>query len=259
LLARALAEGFSYQGEPSVYDGGRPRGEISAQLPPTAFVSFLQNHDQVGNRARGERLSTLVSNDAALHAATALILLAPSPPLLFMGEEWSASEPFPYFCDVEPGLADKVRDGRRREFERFGHFAIDPPDPMAASTFASAQLDWSHVRVRPHATRLQYCRRLLAVRAREIVPLLPQLSSGRCVASSGDGAFAVEWRLPEPAVLRVLVNLSARAAPLCGRAAGRVLFATHPNVRKTLTRRELEPWSVIWLRERAGENAIDPG
>ena len=132
-LCRSLAEGFVYQGE---YSNIReaPRGEPSAHLPPTAFVIFLQNHDQIGNRALGERLGHIVKNEEALRAATAVLLLAPSPPMLFMGEEWNAPEPFPYFCDFGQELATKVREGRKKEFQHFERFR-DPsnsdsiPDP----------------------------------------------------------------------------------------------------------------------------------
>src|SRR6185312_3776678 len=104
LLCRGLAQGFVYQGELSKH-AGRERGEPSAALPPSAFVNFLQDHDQIGNRAFGERLSALVGNAAAMRAATAIVLLAPAPPMLFMGEEWEAAQPFPYFCDFGPELA----------------------------------------------------------------------------------------------------------------------------------------------------------
>src|SRR5262249_50675795 len=137
-LGRALTEGFVYQGEPSPFRGGTARGEPSAHLPPTSFVTFLQNHDQIGNRARGDRLAAHVP-PRALPAAVAVLLLAPSPPLLFMGEEWAATTPFPFFCDLGPALAPLVREGRRREF------AHDPavreaPDPTAEETFATAVL-----------------------------------------------------------------------------------------------------------------------
>src|SRR5262249_57436183 len=111
----ALTSGFAYQGEPSRFRGGVARGEPSGHLPPTAFVSFLQNHDQVGNRALGDRLAALAP-PLALRTAMAVLLLAPSPPLLFMGEEWGATTPFPFFCDLGPALAPLVREGRRREF-----------------------------------------------------------------------------------------------------------------------------------------------
>ena len=110
LLARALAEGFAYQGEPSPHRGGAPRGEPSAALPSTAFVDFLQNHDQIGNRALGERISALAPDDA-VRAATAVLLLAPAIPLLFMGEEWSASTPFLFFADF--GQRARARRDRR--------------------------------------------------------------------------------------------------------------------------------------------------
>ncbi|MGC8073566.1 malto-oligosyltrehalose trehalohydrolase, partial [Salmonella enterica] len=118
--ARCLQQGFVYQGEVSPYSG-EPRGEPSADLPPTAFVNFLQNHDQIGNRAFGERL-TVLAHPLALHAAQALILLAPQVPMLFMGEECAAREPFLYFTDHQGELADAVREGRRKEFGEFGRF-----------------------------------------------------------------------------------------------------------------------------------------
>ncbi|WP_414448106.1 malto-oligosyltrehalose trehalohydrolase [Burkholderia sp. 22PA0099] len=144
-FARTLAEGFAYQGEPSPLHDGRPRGEPSAHLPPTAFVAFLQNHDQIGNRAFGERLRALV-NDDALRAATALTLLAPSVPMLFMGEETGSTQPFQFFTDYTGELADAVREGRRREFAAFPAFASAEhrdriPDPNDPATFARSSLD----------------------------------------------------------------------------------------------------------------------
>jgi malto-oligosyltrehalose trehalohydrolase len=241
LLCRALAEGFAYQGEHSHF-GGRPRGERSAHLPASAFIDFLQNHDQVGNRPRGERLTQLVHDAAALRAATAVVLLAPQPPLLFMGEEWAAPEPFPWFCDFEPQLAAQVRAHRAREVP-------GSPDPGAVATWAAARLDWNLLRQDPHARWLTHYRRLLAIRQRDIVPLLPHLGPGRCTHRTGSGAFAVDWATREW-TLHLIANLGAAPAPLPVRAAGRVIFATHPGVRATLARNELAPWSVLWLLER---------
>ncbi|MDB5974665.1 MAG: malto-oligosyltrehalose trehalohydrolase, partial [Nevskia sp.] len=138
-LARCLVEGFVYQGEPSPSHKGRPRGTPSAALAPDRFVLFLQNHDQVGNRALGERLS-LLTRPQALRAAIALQLLSPQTPLLFMGEEWGADEPFLFFTDFHEELADAVREGRRKEFAAFPAFAEPQqraaiPDPNAESTF----------------------------------------------------------------------------------------------------------------------------
>lgn len=245
LLCRALAEGFAYQGEMSRHLGAA-RGEASGWLPPSAFVNFLQNHDQVGNRAHGERLAQLVREPAALRAATALLLLAPSPPLLFMGEEWAAPQPFPWFCDFEPQLLASVREHREREFP-------GGPDPGAQATYTCAQLDWSRLHSDEHARVLSDYRRLLEIRRRDIVPLIPELSAGRCTHAAGGAAFAVEW-IAGHRSLRLLANLGPRptplTAPLAARAAGRVIFATHPAVRTMLARDELAPWSVLWLLER---------
>ncbi len=145
-LGRCLTQGFAYQGEPSAYRNVASRGEPSASLPPSAFVSFLQTHDQVGNRALGERLGML-SEPEIMRALTAVVLLAPQPPMLFMGEEFGASTPFLFFCDFHGELAEAVRAGRCREFEQFERFRGDQsqteiPDPNALSTFERSKLAW---------------------------------------------------------------------------------------------------------------------
>jgi maltooligosyltrehalose trehalohydrolase len=254
LLCRALAEGFAYQGDPSAHFGG-PRGEPSAHLPPTAFVNALQTHDQIGNRACGERLAQLTDNTEALRAAVAIVLLAPSIPMLFMGEEWDASQPFPYFCDFGPELAGKVREGRRREFARFAKFssaaALDRlPDPVAAGTARAAQLDWGALAEPRHAATLDHYRRLLALRRREIAPRVPQIPRGTCVRLEDDGAFAVDWALSDGSTLHLLANLTDHPVQGVGRMSGRLIFATHPQIRATVTRNRLEPWSVTWLLSR---------
>ena len=259
MLCRCLAEGFGYQGQNSAHLGG-PRGEPSGHLPPTAFVNFLQNHDQIGNRAFGERVNAIARSEEALRAGYAVLLLAPSPPMLFMGEEWEAPQPFPYFCDFEPDLAAKVREGRKREFSRFEKFSDKGglaalPDPTAIETFRSARLDWSVLQQGPHADILDRFQRLLAIRQRDIVPLIPKIHSGTCIKLETNGAFAVDWRLDDGAILHLLSNLTDHAVPVIGRVAGRMIFSTHPNIRAAMTRNELAPWSVTWLLERgvAGE------
>jgi maltooligosyltrehalose trehalohydrolase len=253
-LCRSLAEGFVYQGEYSNHEK-RERGERSSHLPPTAFVIFLQNHDQVGNRALGERLGHLVRNEHALRAATAVLLLAPSPPMLFMGEEWNAPEPFPYFCDFEQELATRVREGRKKEFQHFERFR-DPahsdslPDPTLASTLQSARLDWSKLTAPGHEDWLDLYRRLLMIRRRDIVPLIPEIRFGACSKLEAGAAFAVDWALSEGSVLHLIANLADEPARLVGRTAGRLIYATHPNIRQTVTKNELAPWSVTWLLER---------
>src|SRR5207237_6791642 len=163
-LARCLAEGFAYQGEVSPFSKEK-RGEPSSHLPPWCFVDFLQNHDQIGNRAFGERLLSL-SSQKGLVALSAIQLLAPSPPLIFMGEEWGCKQPFLFFCDFEGELGEAVRKGRRDEFSRFAGFTGEIPDPLAESTFQASVLDW------PKADHvwLAHYKHLLALRQAPIVP-----------------------------------------------------------------------------------------
>ena len=259
MLCRCLAEGFGYQGQMSAHLGAE-RGEPSGHLPPTAFVNFLQNHDQIGNRALGERINAIASSEEALRAGYAVLLLAPSPPRLFWGEEWEAPQSFPYFCDFEPDLAAKVREGRKREFSRFEKFSDKGglaalPDPTAIETFRSAHLDWSVLKQGQHADILDRFQRLLAIRQRDIVPLIPKIHSGTCIKLEANGAFAVDWRLDDGSILHLLANLTDHAVPVIARVAGRMIFSTHPNIRAAMTRNELAPWSVTWLLERgvAGE------
>ncbi len=254
MLCQSLAEGFVYQGQMSAHQGS-PRGEPSAHLPTTAFVNFLQNHDQIGNRAFGERISTIARSPEALRAATAVLLLSPSPPLLFMGEEWHAPEPFIYFCDFEPELAGKVREGRKREFSRFEKFGgtgelATLPDPTSIEAFERSRLNWSVLRERKHADALDQFQRLLAIRQRDIVPLIPRIRGGTCIKLEPNGAFAVDWKLEDGSILHLLANLTDHGVPVVGRLAGRLIFATHPNIRAATQRNELAPWSVTWLLER---------
>jgi len=254
MLCRCLAEGFGYQGDISKHEGGKPRGEPSTKLPPTAFVNFLQNHDQIGNRAFGERLHKIARDETALVAATAVLFLAPQIPMLFMGEEWAAPEPFTYFCDFHEELAAKVREGRRREFSKFARFAEDIealPDPTSPATFDSVKLDWNTLLKPSHAGWLEHYRRLLTIRTRDIVPLIPQVVRGQCVKVTDSGSFAVDWSLKDGGTLHLIANLSDGQLPMVGRPSGRVIYATHPNIRSAVKRNALEAWSVTWLLERA--------
>jgi malto-oligosyltrehalose trehalohydrolase len=222
-LAKGLAEGFIYQGQRSKHRDGKRRGEPSGALPPSAFVMSLQNHDQVGNRAFGERLTEL-ADPAALEAATALQLLAPHIPLIFMGEEVASRTPFLFFTDHSGALADAVREGRRREFAKFAAFA-DPsrreaiPDPNAVSTFEN-----SAPRPDPERgeARRELYRRLLALRSAEI---MPRLQGARALAAAAVGPACVlaSWRMGDGAVLTIAVNLGGAVAS--GEPSrGRLLF-----------------------------------
>ncbi|HWI27314.1 MAG TPA: malto-oligosyltrehalose trehalohydrolase [Stellaceae bacterium] len=229
LLGRALAEGFAYQGERSAYREVA-RGEPSGGLPPTRFVSFIQNHDQVGNNAFGDRLGKLASPEA-IRMASAIYLLSPQIPLIFMGEEWNADQPFPFLCDFEPGLADAVREGRRREFAKFPAFR-DPaareriPDPCAAATFASAVLDWKAPARPLHDEWLAWYKRLLALRRREIVPRLAGIAghAGRWQVLASR-ALCVSWRLGDGSSLLLLANFADEPVTLAEAPAGRLIHA----------------------------------
>ncbi|SEM90090.1 maltooligosyl trehalose hydrolase [Sphingomonas gellani] len=212
-LARCLAEGFIYQGEGSPNHDGRPRGTKSAHLPPTAFVAFLQNHDQVGNRAMGDRLTRL-ADPAKLRAATALLLLCPQIPLLFMGEELGSETPFLFFTDFHDELADAVRNGRRREFAKFVAFADEAareaiPDPNAPATFEASRPEPG-----PDAAawRALYAE-LLALRRDRIVPHLPGATAIGAEAR-GEAAVTARWRLGDGSTLSVAIDLGDTPAAL---------------------------------------------
>jgi maltooligosyltrehalose trehalohydrolase len=237
LLGRALTSGFAYQGETSAFRDGRRRGGSSAGIPLIKFINFLQNHDQVGNRACGERIFALAPPEA-IRAAVALLLLAPSPPLLFMGEEWGADSPFLFFCDFAPELAKLVTAGRRREYG-------DTPDPSAAETFERSKLDWSQLELAEHRGWLHLYRTLLRCRRDEIAPRAAA-ASGRHAEYRvvGERGLCASWRLAGDARLHLDANLSARAQDGFGvQAEGRVIFATHGE---RFERGTAPPWAVRW-------------
>ncbi len=246
-LARCLAEGFAWQGEPSAYRDGAPRGEPSAHLPPSAFVAFLQNHDQIGNRAFGERLTRL-ADPAALEAATLLLLLAPQIPLLFMGEEWGSTTPFLYFTDHGPTLADLVREGRRQEFARFPAFA-DPearariPDPNDPATFRASIPDPVEAASAAAAASAARTQRLLAVRARSIAPGVPGCRSLGAFAL-GPAAVRAAWRLGGGGELCILANFGTAAVEV-GQPAGAVLSESAPGTAASVATGRLPPRTAV--------------
>ena len=247
-LARCLKEGFIYQGEPSPHRDGKRRGTASADLPPTAFVLFLQNHDQIGNRAFGERLTRL-AHPKALEAAIALLLLCPQIPLLFMGEEGASSSPFLFFTEHTDELAQAVREGRRREFAKFSQFS-DPrhldkiPDPNAVETFKRSKPAADGAQP-PEHERLY--RHLLALRRDEIIP---RIAGARAVDARAVGAAAVtaSWRMSDDAVLSIAVNLGADAAEMPA-PQGRLLFASSDAAAVAAREGRLEPYSTVAVLE----------
>ncbi|MDR9500854.1 MAG: malto-oligosyltrehalose trehalohydrolase [Desulfurivibrionaceae bacterium] len=250
-VARCLAEGFSYQGEKSPYRDHAPRGERSRHLPGTAFVAFLQNHDQIGNRALGERICQLAEPEA-VGAAVAILLLSPSPPLLFMGEEWGSQQPFPFFCDFGPELADQVKEGRRQEFARFPEFSSAEsreriPDPCAAETFLSARLDWQGLSSAKGTEWYGYYGRLLGLRHQEIMPRLAALQAGENQwQARGKSGLMVCWPLQGGESLQLFANLGPHPCAEINLPALPLLFATH-DLAEIDKEKTLPPWSVFWF------------
>ncbi|MBV9062509.1 MAG: DUF3459 domain-containing protein, partial [Alphaproteobacteria bacterium] len=209
-LVRGLMEGFVYQGEPASSRGGASRGHPATGLTATSFVSFLQNHDQIGNRAFGERL-TVLTDPKKLEALTALQLLAPQIPLIFMGEESGAAEPFLYFTDhQDEQLAAAVRDGRRREFARFPEFSDQQkraqiPDPNDEGTFHRSRPSFNS------NERTFLYRRLLELRRKCLVPRLKGIRAqgGEVI---GPKAVVAKWRFQDGGLLTIASNLGDATA-----------------------------------------------
>lgn len=249
-LMRALTEGFVYQGEFSAHRG-RKRGFASASLPLTSFVFFAQNHDQIGNRALGDRLGR-TARPAILTAVAALTMLSPMIPMLFMGEEWNASTPFLFFCDFDDELAKLVTEGRRREFSGFPEFASEEgqkriPDPALASTYGASKLKWDE-RLQPaHAAVRQLYRELLTIRRRELMPRLQHMSgnAARCVRL-GERTFTAEYGLGDGSTLHLFANLGENSFAEAPQMRGRLLFATD-----TSNSAIAGPWTVRWSLQLA--------
>ncbi len=223
LVARALTEGFAYQGEVSPHTG-KKRGVKSTGQPPVAFVDFIQNHDQVGNRAQGERLIALAGADRT-KVLLAALLFSPHIPLLFMGEEYGETRPFLFFTDFHGDLAKAVREGRAKEFQgHAGHEGESVPDPNAETSFQTSKLDWSKPEDKEGKAWLSFTRELLALRQQHIVPLLAAAGgdAGK-VVKTAEGFLAVSWAFPQ-GVLSMALNISEKTLPLPD-LPGETLFA----------------------------------
>jgi len=236
-LPRALCDPYLYDGR---YAPARDRhhGRSAGDLPGYRFIACIQNHDQVGNRARGDRLAHLVSEGRARIGA-ALLLASPYVPFLFAGEEWAASSPFPYFAAHEdPGLAAAVSAGRREEFVGFGWDPDAIPDPQDPATFAMAKLDWGERDREPHAGMLSWYRELIALR-RETPELRDGDRSAVAVDGTPDGLLTLR-RGP----ISVLANLGD--APARTGEAGSVRLAWPPYASPAC----LPPDGVIVIHRR---------
>ncbi|MFK0335362.1 malto-oligosyltrehalose trehalohydrolase [Rhizobium sp. NPDC090275] len=240
-IARALSEGFVFQGEQMPYRGSR-RGQPSRHLPPTAFISFIQNHDQVGNRAFGDRLSNVASLQA-IKALAGAYLLAPQIPMIFQGEEWNARTPFPYFCDFDEELNENVRKGRREELSRLPGFDDESaklaPDPTTLGTFLSAKLNWQEPAQADNAAMLDTYRELIALRHREIVPHLDACHTE--YARTSGHIVEVCWSLGIDRRLLLVANLSSEVQRQQGVPAGRSIWSTG-----SIDTRAIGAWSVVW-------------
>jgi maltooligosyltrehalose trehalohydrolase len=247
-VGRALAEGMSWQGEYLEHEQ-RHKGEPSGFLPATAFVAYAQNHDQIGNRPFGERVSQIVP-PGCVRLWTAIVLLSPQIPMLFMGEEWGATQPFLFFSDVGDDLADTVRKGREEEMATFPRKDGQgtPPDPMSEETFRASKLDWSGRDEGEHARFLSLYRRLIALRKKEIVPRLAGMSGNRGrYELLGNRALRVAWTLGDGSELSLVANFSPE--PLDG---VNVWGSDHLWLEGFATGETLEGWSVVFGLKPAG-------
>ncbi|QIP04447.2 malto-oligosyltrehalose trehalohydrolase [Bradyrhizobium symbiodeficiens] len=241
-LARSLTEGFAYQGEVFALHN-EPRGEPSAHLPPDATIFFAQNHDQIGNRALGERLSKLLG-PGKLGQAMALVLLNPHIPMLFMGEEAAVETPFLFFADWAGEAAELTREGRRKEFSHFKSFSTPEmrsriPDPCDERTFQASKLDWNEIDRSPSCAQFRdLTSRLLTIRREKIVPLIKQgfVSARRELLGDhpSQGGIDVRWQTEEGEILQIVANFADHPLPMPELVAGECLWRGGPAQEQTL-------------------------
>jgi maltooligosyltrehalose trehalohydrolase len=237
-IAKALQHAFVYDGRLSGFRQ-RIHGRPTAGLDGHRFLGYLQTHDQVGNRARGDRTSALISNDL-LKVGAALVMTSPFVPMLFQGEEWGATTPFLYFTDHDdPELGRAVRDGRRREFAGFGWNPEDIPDPQDLATFEHSKLDWAELNDQPHADLLEWHKRLIRLR-RE----WPELSDGRMNDVQTRFDEEERWIVITRGPVEVAANLSKERARVPA-ASAKVLLSSTKEPVATGDYLELEPESVV--------------
>lgn len=251
-LARTLSEGFAYQGEKSPYRDNKPRGEKSGRLSPYKFVNFIQNHDHTGNRAFGERISAL-SSIKLIKAAACLYLLAPSIPMIFMGEEWGCESPFCFFCDFNEELSEKVRIGRREEFSKSLQFFDQKirkkiPDPSAEKTFLDSKLNWNELKQANHNEMHDYYKLLLSIRKNKIIPILNKLKKGNFKIYN-DKSFSVSWNFEQEVTktltvfanfgdIQIDINSSIKKENIIASSASDIQFSDN---------KKLPSETVIWV------------
>jgi len=239
-LAKALRDVFVYDGRYSRYRD-RIHGRPVPGLPASRFLGYAQNHDQVGNRAKGDRLSSLVTTGRAKIAA-ALVLTAPFVPMLFQGEEWAASSPFQFFTNHNPELGRLVSEGRRKEFAAFGWNPNDVPDPQSPETFQRSKLNWTERSQAPHAEMLDWYRRLIALRHSTPELTDPDLSHVHVQFSEQE-----QWLLMERGAISIAFSIAPHPVTLDVRASSTVALAS-AEMQMNGSSLTLAPDSVVILR-----------
>lgn len=240
-LGKALSEGFVIAAQEN-----KEEYEAGCHVPPNAFVSFLQSHDLVGNRIFGKRVTSLLEKDV-VRALVSVALLLPQTPMLFMGEEWGASSPFPYFCDFHGDLSEAVQKGRCEQISKLPGVSKEDlknaPNPQAESTFRSAQLKWDELEGTGAKAWMEMYMGLLRARREHVVPLLQGLGE-RCghYRVVGPGGLAIQWKLAGDRWLRLDANLWHKPRSGFEAAQGRTIWAEGTPG----SGEELGAWSVRW-------------
>lgn len=250
-LAKSLTEGYAYQGEWSEYRK-KDRGGETRELYSSSFVAFIQNHDQVGNRPLGDRINKL-AKPKALRAITEILLLSPAPPLIFMGQEFMADSPFPFFSDLSPELAPMVSDGRLKFFidlpmfkERYN--LDDMPDPSDERTFQTAILDFKQLSEPGHALWHKLHKELIEIRKREIIPRLKGVKvDGAGFEMQGDSAFKAWWTLNDGNMLTLVANLGRTASDVPDFPGYPPLRLTKCGLIEEMRAGVMPPWTVAWF------------
>ena len=244
-LAIALRQNFVYAGRFSAFRG-RKHGRATLGLTGHRFIGYLQNHDQLGNRARGDRSSHLM-NQGRLKIGAALVLTSPFVPMLFQGEEWAATSPFQFFTDFEdPQLAQAVRDGRRKEFAAFGWKPEDVPDPQGPATFENSKLKWDEPGRLPHKEMLDWHKKLIELRRRET-----SLTDGRLENVAVEFDEQARWLTVERGSITVACNLAERrqVVPVASHRPRSLRLASETDIEIRADGVELPPDAVVILGE----------
>ena len=241
-IAKALGKTFVYDGVYSRYRR-RVHGKAAGHLPQSRFLGYIQNHDQVGNRAVGDRLREAVGFERAKVAA-ALVMTSPFVPMIFQGEEWAASSPFPYFANHEdPELARLVSIGRKKEFAAFGWSPDQIPDPEKKETFERSRLNWKERSEGEHGEMLGWYRKLIALR--KSTPELNDSEPGRTRVAHDEEA---RWLVVRRGDIHVLCNLGVKAHAFAVPSRWTILLASREGVAGDGAAVTLPPDSVAIVR-----------